>query len=61
MAVARMERTRKPIAVMFFDLDNFKTVNDSLGHSVGDRLLGAVGRGAPGLHPQRRYGGPPRR
>jgi diguanylate cyclase (GGDEF)-like protein/PAS domain S-box-containing protein len=41
-ALALSYRNRKQTAVMFIDLDRFKTVNDSLGHAVGDVLLKQV-------------------
>lgn len=41
-ALALSHRNRKASAVMFVDLDRFKTINDSLGHAVGDALLKEV-------------------
>lgn len=41
-AIHRAERSREPLAVVYFDLDGFKLVNDQLGHAVGDTLLRKV-------------------
>ena len=60
-ALANSERRQTSVAVIFLDLDQFKLVNDSLGHAAGDELLAAVApRLEQGLRPSdtiARFGG----
>jgi diguanylate cyclase (GGDEF)-like protein len=43
LALAQAQRHQKKLAVMLLDMDYFKNVNDTMGHSAGDRLLRVVG------------------
>lgn len=41
-AISHADREQTEVALLFLDVDNFKTINDSLGHSLGDKLLKAI-------------------
>jgi diguanylate cyclase (GGDEF)-like protein len=44
IAIARAIRANSQAALLFLDLNNFKTINDTLGHGVGDRVIMAIAK-----------------
>lgn len=48
-AKKQADREKKQVAVLFMDLDNFKSINDGLGHSMGDKVLQVIANRLAGL------------
>ena len=59
--INRAQRHAHPLSVAYMDVDDFKLVNDRLGHSVGDKLLRAAAETIRERRALLRRGGPPRR
>jgi diguanylate cyclase (GGDEF)-like protein len=49
LALAQAQRSQQKLAVLVLDLDRFKDINDTLGHSVGDQLLRVTSKRLKGL------------
>ncbi|MCB8874369.1 sensor domain-containing diguanylate cyclase [Acidisoma silvae] len=47
-AIALLERHGVPFGIVYFDVDHFKSVNDSYGHEAGDKLLRLIGQSLSG-------------
>jgi diguanylate cyclase (GGDEF)-like protein len=47
--IGRASRTRRPLSVVALDLNDFKALNDTVGHAAGDELLQAVGAALEGI------------
>jgi two-component system cell cycle response regulator len=59
--IASAQKNGKPLAFLIFDIDHFKTVNDTHGHDIGDEVLrefaGRIGANVRGIDLACRYGG----